>query len=249
MADSIPSVLCRLARDGVSVQWRDGKAVFKATAEPPANIVALIDARKADVSAFLHPDAVQRRLDAEADPLLAPCPADLDASDIHIDDDVEIRVHVRWKAALRGLRAFLANGYGDEAERLGWPRNELYAVPPVWARVDLCGAALLVGDCEVVEVTAKAIRIRTASGAIQAFYRRPEIDYGLVFSERRRLLVRDVDEDEAWCRAFEHTVAFCRSHTGLDLESAKNMVLSAINTGPRLAIQPYLTTTLVEAVK
>ena len=66
MADSVPAVLGRLAQDGVSVQWRDGKAVFKASAEPPSDVVALIDARKAEVSAFLHPDAVQRRLEAEA---------------------------------------------------------------------------------------------------------------------------------------------------------------------------------------
>ena len=61
MEDSVPAVLARLAQSDVSVQWRDGKAVFKAAAAPPADIVALIDARKADISAFLHPDAVQRR--------------------------------------------------------------------------------------------------------------------------------------------------------------------------------------------
>jgi hypothetical protein len=61
MADSIPEVLTRLARSGVSVRWRNGRAVFSAAAEPPADIIALIDARKAEVSAFLHPEAVRRR--------------------------------------------------------------------------------------------------------------------------------------------------------------------------------------------
>jgi hypothetical protein len=67
MANSIPVVLCELAREGVSVQWRDGKAIFSAATEPPTDVVALIDAHKADISAFLHPEAIQRRLDAEAD--------------------------------------------------------------------------------------------------------------------------------------------------------------------------------------
>ena len=79
----------------------------------------------------------------------------------------------QWQTALRGLRAFLAAGHADVAERLGWPPGELYAVPPVWARVDLCGAALLIGDHAVIEVTADAIRVKTASGATQRFFRRP----------------------------------------------------------------------------
>jgi len=60
-----------------------------------------------------------------------------------------------------------------EAERLGWPKDELYAAPPLWARVDLCGAGLLIGDREVGAVTAEALRIKTESGSILSFYRRP----------------------------------------------------------------------------
>jgi hypothetical protein len=69
MEVTVPAVLSRLAQSGVSVHWRDGKAVFKAAAAPPADIVALINARKAEVSAFLNPEAVQRRLHAETDVL------------------------------------------------------------------------------------------------------------------------------------------------------------------------------------
>ena len=59
---------------------------------------------------------------------------------------------------------------GREGRGAGWTRDELYAAPPLWARVDLTGVALLVGDNEVVAVTPNEIRIRTASGATQAFY-------------------------------------------------------------------------------
>lgn len=217
MADSIPAVLGRLAQVGVSVQWRDGKAVFKAAAEPPSDVVALIDTHKADISAFLHPDAVRRRLEANAEVLRAVRPPDI--SNGH------------WEVALRGLRAFLAAGLGAEAERLGWPRYELYAVPPMWARVDLCGAALLIGDRELVGVTSNEIRIKTASGATLAFYRKPAVDYGLVFRERLKLIRGNYagHSEEPRLRAVEHTVNTYRANTGTDLETAKGAVLSAIN--------------------
>ena len=75
----------------------------------------------------------------------------------------------RRHTAVNGMRSFLDLGHGAEAERLGWPHDELFRVPPVWARVDLCGAALLIGDREVVDITATEIRIKTASGATTAF--------------------------------------------------------------------------------
>src|SRR3984957_10296887 len=89
-------------------------------------------------------------------------------------DIEEVRPHdandAQWDVAMRGLRTFLATGRADEALRLGWPHDELFAVPPLWARVDLCGVGLLIGDREVVEVTPAEIRIKTASGATQRFF-------------------------------------------------------------------------------
>jgi hypothetical protein len=82
----------------------------------------------------------------------------------------------RWAAAMRGLRAFLAGGHGPKAEGAGWPPGELYAVPQLWSQIHLTGAALLIGDREVVEITAAAIRIKSASGSISAFYRQPTVD-------------------------------------------------------------------------
>jgi hypothetical protein len=77
MADSISAVLCGLAQNGDTAQWRDGKAIFRAPSEPPADVIDLIDGRKCEISVFLHPDAVQRRLEAEADLLQAPRPPDI----------------------------------------------------------------------------------------------------------------------------------------------------------------------------
>jgi hypothetical protein len=94
----------------------------------------------------------------------------------------------QWDAAMRGLRTFLAAGHGDEAERLGWPKDGLYNVPKLWSQIHLCGAALLVGDRQVTEITAETIRIRTASGAVLSFYRRPRA--GKVIDISGRLAVR-----------------------------------------------------------
>jgi hypothetical protein len=87
----------------------------------------------------------------------------------------------RWRAALRGLRKFIADGYGAEAERVGWPSDELYRVPELWSQVHLTGAALAVGDREIVDVTSSEIRIKTASGATLAFYRKPVVDYRVAY--------------------------------------------------------------------
>ena len=134
---------------------------------------------------------------------------------------------VQWDAAMSGVRRFLATGDADEAMRLGWPHEELFTVPPLWSRVDLCGAGLLIGDREVADITADAIKIKTASGATLSLYRRPQPDLALVYRERLKAL-RGLGGDEPHFRAFDFTVNFCREHSGCDLEQAKARVRAAI---------------------
>jgi hypothetical protein len=81
---------------------------------------------------------------------------------------------------LRGLKKFLADGWGDQAALLGWSTAELYAVPRVWARVDLTGTALLVGRWQVVDVDAEAITIKPPwSDSQLKFQRRDDLSYQL----------------------------------------------------------------------
>ena len=40
----------------------------------------------------------------------------------------------RWTEAQLGLQRFVNDGWGDQASLLGWTVDELYRVPPVWAR-------------------------------------------------------------------------------------------------------------------
>jgi hypothetical protein len=50
-----------------------------------------------------------------------------------------------WANAQRGLKQFLADGWADQAMLLGWTAGELFHVPEPerWARVDRCGAGLM----------------------------------------------------------------------------------------------------------
>ena len=219
--ETIPAVLAQLAQSGVSVRWRDSKAVFRAAAAPPTDIVALINARKAEVSAFLNPEAVQRRLYAEAAVLQAERPPD-------VSDD-------RWETALAGLRAFIAAGHGDEALRLGWQRDELYRVPQLWSQIHICGCALLISDHEVVGITSSEIRIKTASGGTLAFYRKPEVDYRVAYEAHLKAICGNYpgDSEEPRLRAVERTVGLFRSNNpNTSLEDGKAAVLAAIKRSP-----------------
>jgi hypothetical protein len=134
----------------------------------------------------------------------------------------------RWQEAADGLWVFVASGHANEALRLGWLHDELFAVPPLWANVAVCGAALLIGDREVTDITADAIRIRTASGSTLSFRRRPQPDYGLIYRERRKSLVRALGDDEAHFRALDFTINFCCERSGCGLEQAQALVRAAI---------------------
>jgi hypothetical protein len=143
----------------------------------------------------------------------------------------------QWQTALRGLKAFIANGHGDEALRLDWSRDELFRVPERWSQIHLCGVGLLVNDSTVIEVTATRIGIRIVNGSPQGFYRRAAPDYGLAYRERLRLAGEDGGKEEVRLRALEAVVNLYRSHhPSVDFETAKATVLSAIQQSSRKEI-------------
>ena len=211
-------VLWLLASRGVSATW-DGTAV--AIIPPDRAADGAIEA----LEAVLRPDDagrshLQRSRERHA-PFLrevkAAKPADATAP--------------QWRRAIEGLESFLLSGWADEALRLGWPKTELFRIPPVWARVELCGAGLLIGDHELIAVTSSEIRVRTASGSTLAFYRKPRVDYALAYRERLKLFGEDSTREEAQLRSLEAVVNVCRANAGVDLEQAKRTVLAAIR-GP-----------------
>jgi hypothetical protein len=134
----------------------------------------------------------------------------------------------RWQAALRGLQAFVAGGWGQKAEAAGWSRDELFRVPELWSQVHLCGAALLIGDNEVTSVTPTEIRTKNASGSSLAFYRRPAIDYALAYHARLKMAGEDSTREEFQLRALEAVINLYRHNNNCTIDTAKRAVLAAI---------------------
>ena len=131
---------------------------------PPAALIAQIKAVKPDLLRILAGRVAARAIIHTAEP-----PPDCSPQ--------------RWVVARRGLKRFLDEGWGDQATLLGWTLEELYAVPPVWARVDLCGAALLIADRRVVAITEATITTVGVTGSHLKFYRAPRVRVADVVAE------------------------------------------------------------------
>ena len=130
----------------------DGSGVaYQADAAPPPEVVAILAAAKPD---FLR---VLAGREAARTAMNATAPGDCPPR--------------RWAEAQGGLRRFIRDGWGDQAALLGWTAEELYRVPPVWRRIDLTGAALLIGDARVIAVTENSIAIEMLSGSRLKFRR------------------------------------------------------------------------------
>ena len=143
-----------LARShGVEIRLKaDGSGIiFEADAAPPPDVVARLSEAK---PILLH--------------ILAGREAGRTAMNATAPDDCPPQ---RWAEAQDGLQRFIRDGWGDQAALLGWTAEELYRVPPVWARVDLTGAALMTGDRRLIAVTGTSIAIETPSGSRLKFRR------------------------------------------------------------------------------
>jgi hypothetical protein len=136
---------------GVKVIRQGDALILEATPKLPPDVVALLKATKPDLLRILAGrEAAKATLDAKAPP---DCSAE------------------RWSKALHGLQSFVGKGWGDQAALLGWTAVELYQVPPLWSRIDLTGAALLIGGRRVIAVTEASILIETPSGSRLKFRR------------------------------------------------------------------------------
>ena len=178
--------------------------------DPPPDLVDLLRAAKPQLAEQLR----ERRSILEA--ITAARPPD-------VRDD-------QWKVAIAGLKAFLAGGWGEKAEAAGWPPRELYAVPKLWSQISLTGNALLIGTAEVVEITPARIGIKTAQGALQGFYRRPAIDYRLIYSTqlKQRRCENASGDEEGRLRAREATIRFYCAHNNASLADSTRAIDSLI---------------------
>jgi hypothetical protein len=76
----------------------------------------------------------------------------------------------RWERLREGAARF-ATEWADQAMRLGWTFDELFAFSEPFANVSLQGAAWFVGGSTVTAVIADAITLRRTSGATTRIYR------------------------------------------------------------------------------
>jgi hypothetical protein len=144
-------VLNAASTAGVRVKLQGGRIVIGYKQEPPETVVDLL---RANDSALLMILSVREA----AMSALSAKPPD-NCSEAH------------WAEASRGLKRFVNAGWSDKAALLGWTAVELYRAPPLWSRIDLTGAALLIGDRRVIAVTKDSIVIEAPTGAPLKFCR------------------------------------------------------------------------------
>jgi hypothetical protein len=131
--------------------WANVHIRWRSRGDPPLDVLAALRAAKPDLLRVLAArKAAKAALDTEPPP---DCPEQ------------------RWAAARRGLEHFVRDGWTDQAALIGWTAGELYRVPPVWSRVHLTGAALMIGDRRVVAITEASIAIETLFGSLLKFRR------------------------------------------------------------------------------
>jgi hypothetical protein len=143
-----------LASRGVSATW-GGATVVLAPPDPVADLQAL--------EAVLRPDDDGRSYLQQGRERHAPLLRKVEAAK---PADADNR---QWRRAFEVLESFLLSSWADEALRQGWPHDELFAVPSLWSCIDQCGVGLLIGDREIVAVTAGAIKVKADSGSTLTF--------------------------------------------------------------------------------
>jgi hypothetical protein len=151
MSSTALAALVTAEAAGVRVTLDGDGLILESEPRLPADIVALLRTVKPDLLRILAGrETAKAALNAQPPPDCSP---------------------QRWDTAKAGLQRFISDGWGDQATLVGWTIEELYQVPPVWARIDLAGAALMIGDRRVVAVTGTSIAIERLSGSRLKFRR------------------------------------------------------------------------------
>ena len=157
VAVSAIAVLAVARRLGVKLSL-DGDGMLVAETKVgtlPATLLAMLKGARDDLVAIL------KWRDPEQAPFSIKRP--LDATE------------VQWDAALLGLHHFLGGGWSDSALALGWSHPELFNVPARWNQIRLTGAALLVGEWNIMSIDSGALVVSPPwSPSSQLKFRRQE---------------------------------------------------------------------------
>jgi hypothetical protein len=81
----------------------------------------------------------------------------------------------RWPRVQRDAARLVEGGWAQQALGLGWTAADLFGCDQraPWHRLDRAGLVLLTGGHEIVEVTPDVAALRTSTGSVLRFRRRP----------------------------------------------------------------------------
>ena len=99
---TVAEVLALAQARGVTIRLDGAELELTADRKPDSDLLDAIAGCKAEIVAFLHPDAVRRRLEAEAGVLRAPRPPDV--------TDAPWKAAMRWPASIYGRRPWRRSG-------------------------------------------------------------------------------------------------------------------------------------------
>jgi hypothetical protein len=80
-----------------------------------------------------------------------------------------------WPRVQRDAARLVEDGWLERALALGWPAADLFGCDQraPWHRLDRAGLVLLIGGHEIVEVTPDVAALRTSTGSVLRYRRRP----------------------------------------------------------------------------
>jgi hypothetical protein len=81
----------------------------------------------------------------------------------------------RWPRVQRDAVRLLEGGWAQEALNFGWTATDLFGCDQraPWHRLDRAGLVLLIGGHEIVELTEEVAALRTSTGSVLRYPRRP----------------------------------------------------------------------------
>jgi hypothetical protein len=147
---------------GVSVAIDGDDLLLQASAPPPPVVLDALSRHKAAIVALLRPPSRVLR-------------AEWTAGVARLRTMVPPRVRPdRWRQTIVDAGRFL-DQWGAQAAALGWSTLDVFGAHPRHPieRLDCAGLVILLHGDELAALTADTARIRTSSGALLTYYRRP----------------------------------------------------------------------------
>jgi hypothetical protein len=154
-------------------------------------------------------------------------------------DQAPTVVWARWMTSDGERRAPAMEEVERDGRRFSVPRYDAERRGIVEGEVAGAPALIERGELEEQELASEPVAVTPApepepvvlAPGLSEPPARPELDLGLVFRERFKLLSRANDSGEGRLRAIEHAVNVARRELGLDFERAKQLVLVAVAKG------------------